>query len=73
MAEAVVESDWCQTAALMAQQANLNRDPAKTRPYSPADFNPTVKRDAREPLKVPMATVKRMLLKMGLKRCKKHQ
>ena len=40
MAEAKARDEWNRTAALMALTANINRDPKKTRPFKPSDFNP---------------------------------
>ena len=40
MAEARCKERWSHTAALMALIANVNRDPKKTSPYKPTDFNP---------------------------------
>jgi len=40
MAEARGRADWARTASLMALVANTNRDPKKTRPFRPSDFDP---------------------------------
>jgi len=40
MAEARARADWARTASLMALVANTNRDPKKTRPFRPSDFDP---------------------------------
>ena len=40
MADARLQHTWNQTSALMALVANAHRDPKKTRPFKPADFNP---------------------------------
>ena len=40
MAEARLESDWGRTSVILALIANVNRDPKKTRPFKPGDFNP---------------------------------
>jgi len=31
---------WAHTSSVLALVANVNRDPKKGRPFSPADFNP---------------------------------
>ena len=40
MAEARGRDRWAHTSAILALVANVNRDPKKTRPYKPADFDP---------------------------------
>lgn len=40
MAEAKSRDNWAHTSALLAMTANCNRDPKKTRPFSPTDFDP---------------------------------
>jgi len=40
MAEAKVREQWSHTSMLLALTANVNRDPKKTRAFSPTDFNP---------------------------------
>ncbi len=40
MAEAKAQSEWAHTSAIMALIANVNRDPKKSRSFSPIDFNP---------------------------------
>ena len=40
MAEAKTRAMWEHTSALMALLANCHRDPKKTRPFQPSDFNP---------------------------------
>jgi hypothetical protein len=40
MAEARTREAWNHTSATLAMLANVNRDPKKSRPYKPADFNP---------------------------------
>lgn len=50
MAEGRSEALWNHTSAVMCLLANLNRDPKKTRPYSPRQFHPReVARKARRP------------------------
>jgi len=43
MAEARQRGDWARTSSIMALIANVNRDPKKHRPFTPADFDPFVK------------------------------
>jgi hypothetical protein len=40
MAEARGRDNWAHTSAVLALVANVNRDPKKTRPFKPADFDP---------------------------------
>ena len=40
MAEARARDNWAHTSAVLALIANVNRDPKKTRPFKPADFDP---------------------------------
>ena len=42
MAEGSGKAGWEQTSNLMALIANCNRDPKKSRPFKPADFNPFI-------------------------------
>lgn len=39
-------ADWDRTASLLSALYNLNRDPSRSRPMSPADFNPYRMREA---------------------------
>jgi len=48
MAEAKSRESWAHTSALMALIANVNRDPKKTRPFKPADFDPYTAKDKRD-------------------------
>ena len=40
MAEARERAEWQRTASLMALAVNLVRNPKKSKPAKPADFNP---------------------------------
>lgn len=40
MAEARQRHDWSIAAAVMSVIANANRDPKRSRPFKPADFDP---------------------------------
>jgi hypothetical protein len=40
MAEARSRDEWARASALMALIANCHRDPKKSRPFKPADFDP---------------------------------
>ena len=46
MAEARSRDRWARTSALMALIANCHRDPKKSRPFKPADFDPYLERKA---------------------------
>jgi hypothetical protein len=48
MAEARGRDNWAHTSAILALIANVNRDPKKTRPYKPADFDPYSAKDRRD-------------------------
>lgn len=48
MAEARGREAWGHTAAILALIANVNRDPKKTRPFKPSDFDPYSARDRRD-------------------------
>ncbi|NLW83533.1 MAG: hypothetical protein GXY41_03865 [Phycisphaerae bacterium] len=40
MAEGKSKDAWQHTSALLALIANVNRDPKRTKPFKPSDFNP---------------------------------
>jgi hypothetical protein len=40
MAGARQKQEWSHTSALLAMLANCHRDPKKTRPFKPSDFQP---------------------------------
>ena len=44
MAEAKSKESWAHTSTVLALIANVNRDPKKSRPFKPADFNPHTER-----------------------------
>jgi len=46
MSEGHRKERWGHTASIMALLANINRDPKKHVPFSPADFMPREKSDA---------------------------
>lgn len=48
MAEARGRDAWAHTSAVMTLIANVNRDPKKTRPFKPSDFDPYSAKDRRE-------------------------
>jgi hypothetical protein len=43
MAESREREAWGRTASIMMLIANANRDPKKTRPFKPSDFDPFAK------------------------------
>jgi len=45
MAEARARDHWAHTSSILALVANVNRDPKKTRPFKPSDFDPYAGRD----------------------------
>ncbi|MBX3356430.1 MAG: hypothetical protein KF724_12110 [Phycisphaeraceae bacterium] len=50
MAEARQRELWSRTASVMALIANTQRDPKKTRPFRPSDFDPFSAAKSAEPL-----------------------
>ena len=48
MADARGREGWAHTSAILALIANVNRDPKKTRPFKPSDFDPYSAKDRRE-------------------------
>ena len=40
MSEGKSRENWQHTSAILCLIANVNRDPKKSRPYRPSDFNP---------------------------------
>ncbi len=47
MAEGQGRERWAHTSLLCTLLANANRDPKKTRPFKPADFDPYSRRERR--------------------------
>jgi len=47
MAEARGREAWGHTSAILTLIANVNRDPKKTRPFKPSDFDPYSAKDKR--------------------------
>ena len=60
MAEGRTKDEWSRTASLMAWIGNCHRDPKKTRPFRPSDFDPFAK--AAKPIKVGVDVVKEMFV-----------
>jgi len=50
MAEARTRDNWAHTSAMLAMIANAHRDPKKTKPFMPADFNPMEQQQANQPI-----------------------
>jgi hypothetical protein len=48
MAEGLGRERWAHTSLLCAILANANRDPKRTRPFKPDDFNPYSRQDRRQ-------------------------
>lgn len=44
MGEGRSRSMWAHTSALLAMEANLHRDPKKSRSFKPDDFNPHMRK-----------------------------
>lgn len=60
MAEGRGKMEWGRTSCLMALVANILRDPKKSEPVKPADFNPYSKK-AKPVMKITMAQLRRMI------------
>jgi hypothetical protein len=50
MAQGRGKAEWARASAILALMANCHRDPAKTRPFTPADFNPYGTEAKRRPI-----------------------
>ena len=48
MAEGLGRERWARTSLLCALVANANRDPKRTRPFRPSDFDPYARQDRRQ-------------------------
>ena len=48
MAEGLGRERWAHTSLLCALVANATRDPTRTRPFKPSDFDPYARQDRRE-------------------------
>jgi hypothetical protein len=47
MAEGLGRERWAHTSLLCALIANANRDPKRSRPFKPSDFDPYARQDRR--------------------------
>lgn len=66
MAEGRSKVAWSHTSAVLALIANVNRDPKRSTPFKPDDFNPHASKGKSATLpKVKMKSLKNLL--MGLK------
>ena len=48
MAEGLGRERWAHTSLLCALVANANRDPKRSRPFKPSDFDPYARQDRRQ-------------------------
>ncbi|MEZ6233409.1 MAG: hypothetical protein R3B68_04395 [Phycisphaerales bacterium] len=53
MAEARQRDEWSRTASVMALVANTQRNPKKTRPFRPSDFDPFARAGERRQAVIP--------------------
>ncbi len=60
MAESRGRLEWGRTSCLMALVANILRDPKKSKPVKPGDFNPYSQK-AKPVMKITMAQLKGMI------------
>ncbi len=58
MAETRGRAEWGRTSALLALIANANRDPRRTKAFSPDDFNPYARADREGVLKAGIGALK---------------
>lgn len=63
MAEGRSRSLWGHTSAVLCLLANVNRDPKKTQPFKPSDFDPHMqaKKPKEKPIKVSMRELHAMM------------
>jgi hypothetical protein len=47
MAEGLGRERWAHTSVVCALVANANRDPKRTRPFKPSDFDPYARQERR--------------------------
>ena len=50
--------DWSLASSIMAVIANTNRDPKRSRPIKPSDFDPFAKQSRAAPVKVDVSVLK---------------
>ena len=62
MAEGRSRSTWSHTSTVLAMIANVNRDPKKSDPFRPSDFDPHAAKPKGEKPKLRMADVKGLLM-----------
>ncbi len=62
MAKAKGEFEWEQTSSLMALIVNLVRNPKKTKPAKPSNFNP-YKAEVKPKVQVPLSFLKEVWCK----------
>ncbi|MCC7408661.1 MAG: hypothetical protein IT442_11365 [Phycisphaeraceae bacterium] len=48
MAEGRSRQEWSHTSTILAMLANTHRDPRKSRPFKPRDFDPYARIDQRD-------------------------
>lgn len=68
MAEGKGQALWSHTSHVLALIANVNRDPKRTQPFTPADFNPHAASAPKAPApKVELKSLKATLMGGGLR------
>jgi hypothetical protein len=67
MADERLKAQWMHTSALMALMANLQRDPKKSRPLKPADFNPYAKRKSESRQQADVSILKKIFVPESVK------
>lgn len=62
MAEAHRRDEWGRTSCLMALIANTQRNPKKTRPFRPGDFDPFSRQRAAEVIPADVSMLKEVFI-----------
>jgi hypothetical protein len=63
MADGRGRLEWSQTSWILAMMFNQHRDPKKTKPAGPDDFNPYAARKKRVTIDMPLASLLPILAK----------
>ena len=62
MAEARSQQQWAHTSAILAMLANIHRDPKKSRPFKPSDFNPHLRGKEEVIVKTEISVLKQVFV-----------
>jgi hypothetical protein len=72
MAEGLGRERWAHTSLLCALVANANRDPKRSRPLKPEDFDPYARQDRRERVVVDSASLAMLKEALTGRTCLRH-